>query len=75
MEFGFSDEQRMLVGTVRGFIASELAPLEDEVEKTGALRPELARSIFEKSRALGLYGMNIPEEHGGGGLSALDTMR
>ncbi|PHP66689.1 acyl-CoA dehydrogenase [Zhengella mangrovi] len=74
MDFRFSDEQRMLVETVRGFIASELAPLEDEIEQTGALRPELARAVFEKSKALGLYGMNIPEEHGGGGLSALDTM-
>lgn len=74
MDFRFSDEQRMLVETVRGFIASELAPLEDEIEQTGVLRPELARSVFEKSKALGLYGMNIPQEHGGGGLSALDTM-
>lgn len=74
MDFRFSDEQRMLVETVRGFIAAELTPLEDEIERTGVLRPELAQAIFEKSKALGLYGMNIPEEHGGGGLSALDTM-
>lgn len=74
MDFRFSEEQRMLIDTVRGFIAAELAPLEDEVERTGVLRPELARAIFEKSKALGLYGMNIPQEHGGGGLSALDTM-
>ncbi|MAW87977.1 MAG: acyl-CoA dehydrogenase [Phyllobacteriaceae bacterium] len=74
MDFRFADEQRMLVETVRGFIAAELTPLEDEIERTGVLRPELAQAIFEKSKALGLYGMNIPEEHGGGGLSALDTM-
>jgi len=74
MDFRFSDEQRMLVETVRGFIASELAPLEDEIERTGVLRPDLSRKIFEKSRALGLYGMNIPKQYGGAGLSALDTM-
>ena len=74
MDFRFSDEQRMLVETVRGFIANELAPLEDEIESTGVLRPDLARKIFERSKALGLYGMNVPEEHGGAGLSALDTM-
>src|SRR5690606_39830779 len=34
----------------------------------------IARALFEKSRANGLYAMNIPEEYGGGGLSALDTM-
>ena len=31
MDFALNDEQRMLVDTVRSFIASELAPLEDEV--------------------------------------------
>lgn len=74
MDFELTHEQRMLVRTVRDFIAAELAPLEEEVERTGALDPAKARAIFEKSRALGLYAMNIPEEHGGGGLSALDTM-
>ena len=42
MNFALDDQQRMLIDTVRGFIAKELAPLEDEVEKTGILRPELA---------------------------------
>ena len=73
MDFALSHEQRLLVETVRGFIDTELAPLEQQVEDNG-LAPETARALFEKSRALGLYAMNIPEEHGGGGLSALDTM-
>ena len=74
MDFTLSDEQRMLVGTVRDFIRNELQPLEAEVETTGRLAPEKARAIFEKSRAHGLYAMNIPAEYGGGGLSAVDTM-
>jgi acyl-CoA dehydrogenase len=74
MDFLLSDEQRMLVETVRSFIATELAPLEEEVETTGVLRPDLARAIHEKAKALGLYAMNIPLEHGGGGLSAVDHM-
>jgi acyl-CoA dehydrogenase len=74
MDFSLSDEQRLLIETVRRFIREELAPLEDEVEASGTLAPEKARAIHAKSRALGLYGMNIPEAHGGGGLSALDTM-
>ena len=73
MDFTLSHEQRLLVETVRGFIDSELAPLEQDVEDNG-LAPDIAGAIFEKSRALGLYAMNIPAEHGGGGLSALDTM-
>lgn len=74
MDFGISNEQRMLVNTVRDFIKNELAPLEDEVEQTGVLADHHAKAIFEKSSALGLYGMNIPEEHGGGGLSCLDQI-
>jgi acyl-CoA dehydrogenase len=74
MNFGLSHEQRMLVDTVQSFIRTELQPLEDEVEETGQLAPEKARAIFRKSRDLGLYAMNIPEEFGGGGLSAVDTM-
>lgn len=74
MDFSLSHEQKLLVETVRGFIADELAPLEDRVEATGTLDQVTARDIFAKSKALGLFAMNIPEEFGGGGLSALDTM-
>ncbi|HOA01854.1 MAG: acyl-CoA/acyl-ACP dehydrogenase [Actinomycetales bacterium] len=74
MDFTLTDEQRMLVKTIRRFVYDELIPLEDDIEATGALDPAAARSIFEKSRDLGFYAMNIPEEFGGGGLSALETM-
>ena len=73
MEFGLSDEQRLLIETVRRFVASELMPLEQEVETNGALDPAKARAIFEKSKTLGLYAMNIPSEYGGGGLSTINT--
>ena len=74
MNFDLSDEQRMLVDTVRRFVDAELLPLEDGIESSGTLDPELARALFEKSRALGFYAMNIPEAYGGGGLCAVDTM-
>jgi acyl-CoA dehydrogenase len=74
MEFGLSNEQALLVGTVRRFIDSELRPLEEGVETHGALAPADAARILEKARALGLYAMNIPTEFGGGGLSTLDWM-
>src|SRR5690606_10071830 len=73
MDFTLSDEQRLLVETTRRFVYAELVPLEEEVEATQELDPAKARAIFEKSRALGLYAMNIPVEYGGGGLSAVDT--
>jgi acyl-CoA dehydrogenase len=74
VEFGLSDEQRLIVSMVRRFVQTELIPLEDGIETTGELAPERAREIFEKSKALGFYAMNIPAEYGGGGLSAVDTM-
>ncbi|KAB2849542.1 MAG: acyl-CoA dehydrogenase [Hyphomicrobiaceae bacterium] len=74
MDFALDDQQRLLIDTVRAFIKNELAPLEDEVERTGVLRPEIAKDIHQKAKALGLYAMNIPVEHGGGGLCVLDQM-
>jgi len=74
MDFSLTHEQRLLVDTVRGFIQDELAPLEDQVEETGQLEDHVAKAILDKSQALGLYGMNIPTDFGGGGLSAFETM-
>jgi len=73
MDFALSEEQRLLVETARRFVRTELMPLEKELDQTRALAPETARAIFEKSKALGFYAVNIPVEYGGGGLSALDT--
>ncbi len=74
MEFSLSQEQRLRISTARRFVIDELLPLEDEVERNGRLEEEDGRRVFEKSRALGLYAVNIPEIHGGGGLSTLDWM-
>ena len=73
MDFKLNDEQKMLVNAVRDFITNELFPLEDEIEENGQLEPSMAKAIFQKSKSLGFYAMNIPEEFGGGGLSAVDT--
>ena len=74
MDFDLTQEQRMLVQTIRDFIAAELFPLEKEVEESGILDPEKAREIQQKSIKLGLYALNVPESLGGGGLSTLDWM-
>ncbi len=74
MDFSLSDEQKMLIETVRRFILEELKPLEDGVEETGELPTPVAQAIQDKARALGLYAMNMPSELGGGGLSNLDRI-
>jgi acyl-CoA dehydrogenase len=68
MDFGLTEEQRMLVGTVRAFVDAELVPYENEVEKTDEVRPDLIQQIHARAQATGLYAANMPEELGGGGL-------
>ena len=72
-DFSPDETTRLLLDTVRGFVRAELLPLEEEVEREGALAPEHAAGIFARSRALGLYAMNMPTELGGGGLSAVQV--
>ena len=72
MDFSLSLEQKMLVETVREFIVSELQPLEEEIEHSGMLDPDLAEEIKKKSLQLGLFAMNVPKTFGGVGLSTLD---
>ncbi len=74
MDFSFTEEQRLLVGTIREFVHRELKPLEEDVEAGGYLADDVAREIRQKSQKLGLYAVNIPREFGGGGLSFLEWM-
>ncbi len=71
MDFALSDEQRMLVDTVRAFVDRELMPHEEEVERSNEVRPELIARIHERAKEAGLYAANMPEELGGGGLDAV----
>ena len=71
MEFSLTSEQQMIIDTVKTFVEEELYPWEEEVEKTGQIRPELYESIKQKALEMGLYATNMPEEHGGAGLDSL----
>ena len=72
MRFGLSDEQQMIVDTVRTFVEAEIYPHEAEVERTGEVPPAVAEAIKSKTLELGFYACNFPEEVGGAGLSHLD---
>ncbi|NQW09642.1 MAG: acyl-CoA dehydrogenase family protein [Alphaproteobacteria bacterium] len=72
MDFSIDHETRLLLETVKRFVKTELQPLEADLDRSGTLPPETARAIFEKSKALGLYGMNMPAKLGGAGLNAVD---
>ncbi|WP_340586921.1 acyl-CoA dehydrogenase family protein [Erythrobacter alti] len=70
MDFAFTDEQRMIDETVKGFF-SEIATS----EKT---RTAMAADGFDRAlwtafcEELGLGGVNLPEEHGGAGLGMVE---
>ena len=71
MDFGLTDEQRGIVQVTRAFVERELYPHEEEVERTGVLRPELRDAITRKALQAGLYAANMPEEVGGAGLDTV----
>jgi acyl-CoA dehydrogenase len=54
-----------LIATVRRFVAERLVPNERRVSETDAIPPELV----DEMRVLGLFGLSVPEEYGGIGLS------
>ena len=70
-DFAMTDEQRSIVEVTRAFVERELYPHEEEVERSGVLRPELAAEIRSKALAAGLYAANMPEEVGGAGLDTV----
>ncbi|WP_455373322.1 acyl-CoA dehydrogenase family protein [Limibacillus halophilus] len=71
MNFGLTDEQQMVVDTVRSFCENELYQHEAEVERLGECPRELGEEIKRKVLEMGFYAPNIPEEFGGGGLDHL----
>ncbi len=72
MHFSLSDEQQLIVDTVRAFVEKEVYPFEAEIERNGEVPRELGTDIARKCRDLGFYAANMPAEFGGGGLNQLD---
>ena len=68
--FGFDEAQEMFRREVRDFARRELAPGAKERAKMDSVPPEIRRRMGE----LGLLGINLPEELGGGG-GGLDICR
>ena len=71
MEFGLSDEQKMLDDSVRKFLSSEVS--------IDVIRDVCAQTVTDESPwqslvAMGLSGILIDESQGGAGLGMLDAM-
>ncbi|MCL6452622.1 MAG: acyl-CoA dehydrogenase family protein [Alicyclobacillus sp.] len=67
MDFQLPREIEEMKQVVRDFVATEVEPLAMEIEA----QDEVPQDLLEKSRALGLFGLSIPEAYGGMGLSMI----
>ena len=68
MDFRATEEQDLLRRTVREFAESEIGPHVMEWDEAQQFSPDL----LPKLAALGLAGVQFPEEYGGAALSAVD---
>jgi len=67
MEFGLTEEQKMIRQTAREFADEQLAPLAAEYDRTEEFTAPQAKMLGE----IGFLGMMVPEEYGGAGLDTI----
>jgi len=67
MKLELNDQQKMIKKMVQEFAEKEIAPVAEELDKTG----EYPTKILEKMAKLGLLGIVIPTEYGGAGLDII----
>ncbi|HEV8244408.1 MAG TPA: acyl-CoA dehydrogenase [Polyangiaceae bacterium] len=65
-----SEEERLFYDTVHAFARERIAPRVAEMDSLGELAAELIPALFQ----LGVMGVEIPEEHGGGGSSFFNSI-
>ena len=71
MDFGLSEEQRLLEKSLRRFLEDEL-PI-GRIRELVALQPGGDAGAWKALAELGVAGVLVPEEHGGSGLVLLDA--
>src|SRR3954464_3937745 len=59
-----TDEQRAITEMVRQFVDKEVIPIAEEYDH----EDKFPEHVVEQMKELGLFGVTIPEEHGGMGL-------
>jgi len=66
-----ADTLQQLLDTVGRFVRERLVPLEHTVAEDDAIPPE----IVAEMRTLGLFGLSVPEEYGGLGLTMAEEVQ
>jgi len=67
LNFDLDQEHELVRSTVRDFAQDRVAPVAEELDREGRFPYDLVAGMAE----LGLMGMTIPEEYGGGGADTL----
>ncbi len=67
MNFELTSEEKLVQETAREFAQKELKPIASEIDKNHKIPDEIIKKLSE----LGFFGVYIPEEYGGAGLSFL----
>jgi isovaleryl-CoA dehydrogenase len=70
MDFTLSEDQRMLKETVARFVDAKVAPLAAALDEEERFPEESFAAMAE----MGLFGITIPEEHGGSGADFLSCV-
>ena len=73
MDFEFPPDALMLQDMLRRFIQKEARPLEMKYFNEGSLSQEERDRLRRAIEQLGLWGLTVPEEYGGGGLDLVTT--
>ena len=74
MSSSTSHEHEMLRSMVTRFVAEELMPHEELVDRLGEVPEDIGRQIEARGKEAGLFAANLPEAIGGGGLD-YESMR
>ena len=66
MNLELTEEQDMIIGMVRKFVREEILPLELDLDPDAdELERDDRERLIEKTKGMGLYGLDIPPEYGG----------
>jgi acyl-CoA dehydrogenase len=71
MDFNLPEELQLLKDTLRKFVDNELIPIEMQSIENMELKPEIRERLEKKTKEMGLWMFDVPEEHGGAGLGSL----
>lgn len=67
--FDLTPDQRAVLGPLRDYLRSEVAPGAIERDESGAFPFEIVKELG----AMGIFGLQVPEEYGGAGLDSVTS--